>query len=166
MDRSESLFDKISSVPVPEGWICALRPADEEPTKCLQLDHLSHSAHITVKVDVAQAYAAICGIEDSEGSSSTDILNLLPESAFIEVSDCPNYSGLKTCLFYSGFGKVNSPEDGSASTILIAHHDNMVAEIRLIVTPTIDDSSFCPASKWLQTDAIQDYLIAVSKHFA
>lgn len=81
MNYSESLFDDILSIPVPEGWMCAVRAAEEEPTKCLQLDHLSNNAHITVKVDVAQTYAAICGLEESEEFSSPDILDLFSSGA-------------------------------------------------------------------------------------
>lgn len=166
MDYSESLFADISSVPAPEGWISTVCAAESGFAKYLQLDYLPGSAHITVKLDVAQTYAAVCGLTNSKEYSSTDILNLFSNGTYVEMSNCPNFNCLNSCMFYSGFSKAGAPENGSAFSILIAHHDNMIAEVRLVVTPTIDNSALHPANEWLHTNAVQKYLDDVSNCLA
>lgn len=71
----------------------------------------------------------------------------------------------KVSIVY-GFGKADSPESGSVLAILIARHDNMIAEIRLVVTPTIGKAASCSAKEWLHSSAIQKYLGNVSKRLA
>lgn len=166
MNYSDGLLVDISNIPAPEGWSGMVRAAEGESAGYLQLDYPPGNAHITVKVDAAQTYAAICGLTKAEKHRSAAILNSLRSGAYVEMSNCQNYSDLNSCMFYSGFGNTDSPESGSAFSILIAHHDSMIAEIRLVVTPTIGKASLCPAKEWLHANAIQKYLDDVSKRLA
>ncbi|NHM13732.1 hypothetical protein [Xiamenia xianingshaonis] len=166
MNYSDSLLADISNISAPEGWSSMVCGAERGLLKYLQLDYPPGNAHITVKLDVAQTYATICGLNNTEIRSSSAILELFSSGAYVDTSDRPKYNGLNTCMFYSGFGKADSPESGSAFSILMAHHDDMIAEIRLVVTPAIDKPASCLAKEWLHTNAIQKYLDDVSKCLA
>lgn len=166
MGYSDDLFVDIYKIPAPEGW-SKMECVDEGGSaRYLQLDNLPENAHITVKTDVAQVYAAICGLAITEKRSSIEIVNSFRNGAYVEMSHCPSFSGLNSCLFYSGFGKADLPESGTTFSILIAHHDNMIGEIRLAVTPAISKSALFPAKEWLDAKPIRKYLNDISKCLA
>ena len=160
MDLVEEVFDRIEQVSLPDGWEGKVRSdclsRMEGPAgPSLQLNRMEDHAHIVVTPDVSGVYRMVCGLND-ESIRAAEILNVLIDKQnalpFTEVLNATD-----ACVLFAGMSEGESIWDASVASVLVAHHENLIAEFRIVVTASRDEGSMQGAKTWLDDNAVSRY---------